>query len=284
MKHNVRVAKLQPKALLVIIMRFFPALLLVIGLVANPCSARDGLFMEITGRYNQVTFVEWDRGYAINEETGAIPTQSIMLGYQKTNQFYFEYTHTTGNDSVGYTGYTQTGQLIETDTAYAIDSEQYIFGKTFVTTVVYLGYEINSRNRAIGASANSRPLTEHIKQKQGFVGFKQNVIRGERYLVDFRFTAKMAFSSFMEVDFDQQFDNAGIHLGMDYTLNSQLFIGRRLPHNWLVGLYLNYEFTEIEQSEAVALSRNGEPFGAVFYHPYTELETVAVGLSLGKNF
>ena len=252
--------------------------------LAQHAQARDGLFFEFGSRYNYVSYVEWDKGYAINEDSGSIPTQTFNLGYQKPNHFYFEFVYYTGDNDVGYTGYSQTGQLIETDTKYFLDGTQYIFGKTFETTVVFIGYETNTRDRYIGASAITRPLTEYIEQKQGFVGFKQEVIHSKNYLVDFRFNAKMAFSSYMRVDFDGQFDNSGLHLGMDYTLTSNLYIGRRLPYDWMLGLNLNYEYTEIEQSDYVNLTRNGQDFGAVFYHPYTEWETLAVGLSLSKNF
>lgn len=260
--------------------------ILLIGLLCS-CQttlAREGLFFEIDSQYNYVNFVEWDKGYAINKESGSIPTQGFTLGYQKPEKFYFEYSRFTGEDSVGYLGYSQVGDVIKTSTDYDLESSQYIFGKTFQTTVVYLGYEVNSRHRYINASEISQPLSENLKQKQGFVGFKQTVIHTDNYLVDFRFNAKMAFSSYMNVDFNEQFDDSGIHLGMDYTLISNLYIGRKLPRDWILGFNFIYEFTAIEQSDSVLLTQDGNEFGAVFYHPYTELETVSMGLSLGKTF
>lgn len=250
----------------------------------STANARDGLFVEFGSLYNYVNFAEWDRGYTINEESGSIPTQSFQIGYQKPERYYFEFIYTTGDNQVDYTGYSQAGQIIRTGTDYELESSQYIFGKTFSTTVVYIGYEYNTRERFIGASSTTRPLTETLEQKQGLVGFKQTIIQSENYLVDFRFNAKMSFRSYMKVDFDQQFDDSGLHLGMDYTLFSNLYIGRRLAYNWMLGINLNYEYTEIEQSNSVSLTRNGEEQGAIFYHPYTELETYAVGISLSKNF
>ncbi len=260
-------------------------ILLLFFLTWSTCAqARDGFFLELNNQLNYVNFVEWNDGYAINEESGTIPTLGFSIGYQKQNQYYFEYGHYTGNDQVDYLGYSQLGQSIKTQTAYELESDHYIFGKTFVTTVVYLGYQVNTRDRFIGASNISGGLNEYLDQRQGFVGFKQTIIHTDQFRVDFKFNAKMAFRSHMTVDFEEVYDDSDIHLGMDYTLVSHLYIGKRLPYDWMMGLNLIYEFTEIEQSRSVWLARNGQTLDAVFYHPHTELETYSIGLQISKDF
>ena len=263
--------------------RFMTAALLLCSL-SSVTNAMDGLFLDLNSQYNYVNFVERDKGYAINEESGSIPTLGFTLGFKKPNQFYFEYSHLTGEGTIDYSGYSQVGASIQTRTRYNLTSDQYVFGKTFSTTVVFMGYQVNSRDRYIGASETTLPLTEKIKQKQGFIGFKQTVIGTKKYLVDFRFHAKMAFSSYMNVDFADQFDPSGLHLGMDYTLINNLYIGRKLPHDWMLGLNLAYEYTQIDQSKSVLLTRDSRELDAIFYHPYTEFETLSLGLVLSKNF
>ncbi len=254
-------------------------------LLSDICLARDGVFFDLSHRLNYATFVEWDKGIVINKESGELPGYSFSLGYQKPNTFYFEYIHAASENTLDYSGFTQFGNHINALTDYVLESDQYIFGKTIETTVVYLGYEVNTRDRLIYASSsNTSSLTESLKQKQGFIGFKQTVVDSGRWLVDFRFNAKMAFSSYMHVDFDNAYDNSNIHMGLDYTLTTNLYVAKTLPHDWLLGINLIYEYTEIEQSEPVELSRGGDEIGAQFYHPYTELETYSLGFSISKFF
>lgn len=259
-------------------------LLLLLAVYGVNCEAEDNLFVEVGSLYNYVTFVETDAGRTLNKETGSIPTQTINFGYQKPEQLYFEYAYTVGDATVDYEGYSQLGRKIETQTHYELSSHRYIVGRSFVTTLVYLGYEENSRRRDIQASEITRPLGEYLKQKQGFIGIKKSIFNRKHYTLDVQFTGKMAFSSYMRVDFDGQFDPAGIHSGVDYTLTTRLILTRKLPHNWLLRLGLRHEYTEIERSETVTLTRNGQSFAGEFYQPYTEFETFSAGLSIAKLF
>lgn len=259
-------------------------LLLLLTAYGINCEAEDNFFVELGSRYDHVTFVEIDGGRTLNKETGSIPMQTLNFGYQNRERFYFEYAYTMGDATIDYEGFSQLGRKIETETHYELSSHRYIIGRSFVTTVVYLGYEENSRRRDIRASEITRPLGEYLKQKQGFIGIKKTILNRKHYALDIQFTGKMAFSSYMNVDFDGQFDPTGIHSGVDYTLTTRVILTRELPHSWLLRFGLRHEYTEIERSDTVTLTRNGLSFAGEFYQPYTEFETFSAGLSIAKLF
>lgn len=264
------------------------ALLLTMGF-APAGKAEEKAYTSHIGaiaEYHDLHFVELDNeGEAINEEKGNLLFSGGGFNWQLPNGLFGEAFFKQAEDTLSYSGYTQFGQFVTTNTEYYISDLSVIFGRDFGPTSTFLGVNRHYRERNILSVPAKRVggLYEELDTLNGVFGVRAALFRHNPFQLRLEARIAMGIDSSLYSN-DGNWDPVTISPGkqMSYRIAAELF------YNAFSGVVISlipaYEYTSIDKSHQYPVYRDGISLGFNAYHPATEWESYSLTGKLSWYF
>jgi len=257
--------------------------------VAQTSTAEERAYTSHIGaiaEYHDLHFVELDdEGDAINEEKGNLLFSGGGFHWQLSNGLFGEAFFKQAEDTLSYSGYTQLGRFINTNTEYYISDLSVILGRDFGATSTFLGVNRHYRERNILANPAMRVggLYEELDTLNGVFGLRAALFRHNPFQLRLEAQIAMGIDSSLYSN-DGDLDPVNITPGkqISYRISAELF------YNAFSGVVISlipaYEYTSIEKSNEYPVYRDGISLGQNAYHPATEWESYSLTGKLSWYF
>lgn len=241
-------------------------------------------FVNLSGEYSDLHFVELDaQGEPLLEETGGMMFSGAGAYWQLKSGLFAELSYQEAAETLDYSGWSQQGRFVETQTELYIENTNFLLGRNFGYTSAFLGVGSYFRERNILGVGEIRGLYEELEQTNAIFGMRGNLFPKKRFQIRLEARIWTDIDSSLYAS-STEFDAATLTPGKSFSYRTSAEFFFDLVGGLAFSLIPAYEYTHIDQSREYPLFRNGVPLYVNRHQPETEWESYSLTGKLSWHF
>ncbi|MBC6906139.1 hypothetical protein DWB84_11775 [Saccharophagus sp. K07] len=235
--------------------------------------------LNISVGYFDQQFVELnDQGEPLLEETGAITFVGGGFYWQTRSGLFAEISYRESSDTVDYSGLTQQGRFVQTNTELYLEDTTFLFGRNFGQTSAFIGVGRSFRERNILGTENISGLYEEIEHTNAMFGLRANLFPHRRFQIRLEARVWTDIDSSFYVSMDGKADPLTFEPGKSFGhhTSAEFFFDIGRDGGFTISLIPAFEYTHMDKSREYPLYLNGAPLYLNQHQPEMEWESYSL--------